>query len=142
MSVSSTAVVIDSNIFFSALLSERSKFAEIIQRSDHSFFVCEYLIVELFKHKERIATHSKMEADALEAMYYLLLRKVTIYKEDLISVENRRKAWALCRDIDPNDTPHVALTLELSGLLWTGDKKLKNGLSTKGFEHFFEPARA
>lgn len=136
--MSSPAVVIDSNIFFSALLNEKSRFAETIQRSEHTFFICEYLIVELFKHKERIATISKMDSDDLNAMYYLLLRKVTIYKDDLISVENRQKAWNLCRDVDPNDTPHVALTLELDGLLWTGDKKLKNGLANQGFDQFFE----
>ncbi|WP_413176102.1 PIN domain-containing protein [Anabaena azotica] len=40
--------------------------------------------------------------------------------------------------MDESDTPHVALTLELEGLLWTGDKKLKEGLIRKGFDKFFE----
>ncbi|WP_322744651.1 PIN domain-containing protein [Cuspidothrix issatschenkoi] len=44
-----------------------------------------------------------------------------------------------CKDIDESDTPHVALTLQLEGLLWTGDKKLKEGLIIKGFDKFFEP---
>ena len=72
-------------------------------------------------------------------MYYLLLRKVTIFKEDLISLANRRVAQTLCQGIDENDIPHVALTLELSGLLWTGDQKLKSGLQAKDFNQFFTP---
>lgn len=31
----------------------------------------------------------------------------------------------------------VALTMELSGKLWTNDKELKKGLSERGFEDFF-----
>jgi predicted nucleic acid-binding protein len=94
--------------------------------------------VELFKHKERITARSKLADDDLLMSYYLLLRTVTIYKENLISVDNRRKAFHLCQGIDENDVAHVALTLELSGLLWTGDRKLKNGLQSKGFTQFFE----
>jgi hypothetical protein len=32
----------------------------------------------------------------------------------------------------------VALTLELDGLLWTGDKKLITGLRERGFDKFFD----
>ena len=41
--------------------------------------------------------------------------------------------------IDPADSPVVALTLELKGYLWTGDKKLQQGLEKKGFTQFFKP---
>lgn len=139
MSSATPPVIIDTNIFFSALLSERSRFAEIIQRSDETFFICEYVIIELFKHKERIAARRKLSADDLLLIYYLLLRKVTIFKEDLISLPNRRIAQTLCYGVDDNDIPHVALTLELGGLLWTGDQKLKTGLLAKGFNQFFTP---
>lgn len=139
MTIPVPPVIIDTNIFFSALLSERSRFAEVIQRSSEPFFICEYVIIELFKHKERIAARSKLPTDDLLSIYYLLLRKVTIYKEDLISPANRRNAQHLCQGVDENDIPHVALTLELGGLLWTGDQKLKTGLQTKGFHHFFVP---
>jgi len=48
-------------------------------------------------------------------------------------------SWELCKDIDEKDFAYLALSLELDGRLWTGDKKLINGLRAKGFDHFFEP---
>jgi len=132
-------VIVDTNILFSALLSTQSSFAETLLKSEHQFFVCEQILVEMFKHKEKIARLSKLSESDLIRFYYILLKRLYLFKEDLISLENRKSAFELCRDIDETDTPHVALTLELDGLLWTGDKALKEGLKLKGFTQFFEP---
>jgi len=48
-----------------------------------------------------------------------------------------QQAYALCHAVDEADTPHVALTLQLNGLLWTGDKKLMKHLEKQGFNRFF-----
>lgn len=56
---------------------------------------------------------------------------------DFISLESRQKAYDLCKDIDIKDTPFVALSIYLAIPLWTGDKKLKVGLSQKGFHDFY-----
>lgn len=130
-------VIVDTNILFSALLSQNSLFADAILQKVEAFFICEFVVVELFKHKERIAERSKLNADELLLTYHTLLRSITIFKEDLISVPHRQKAFDLCHEIDPADIPHVALTLELNGLLWTGDRKLKSILAAKGFADFF-----
>lgn len=53
-----------------------------------------------------------------------------------ISKKNRQKAYELCKDIDADDTPIVALSLELGAKIRTGDEKLKQGLRDKGFDHF------
>ncbi len=132
-------VIVDTNILFSALLSTQSSFAETLLKSEHQFFVCEQILVEMFKHKEKIARLSKLSESDLIRFYYILLKRLYLFKEDLLSLENRKKAFELCRDVDETDTPHVALTLELDGLLWTGDKALKEGLKLKGFTQFFEP---
>ena len=132
-------VIVDTNILFSALLSSQSSFAETLLKSEHQFFVCEQILVEMFKHKEKIAKLSKLPESDLIQLFYILLKRLNLFKEDLISHENRKKAFELCRDVDETDTPHVALTLELDGSLWTGDKVLKEGLRLKGFNQFFEP---
>ena len=102
------------------------------------FFVCEMVLVELFKHNEKIIRLSGLSEDEIIQLYQIYLKKIHLYKEELISIENRLQAYELCHDIDKNDSAHVALTLELKGLLWTGDKTLKEGLLQKGFQRFFD----
>ncbi|MDZ7951653.1 PIN domain-containing protein [Nostoc sp. DedQUE09] len=131
-------IIVDTNILFSGLLNSQSSFTEILLGSDYRFFVCEQVLVELFKRKEKLVKLSQLSEDEIVRIYQILLKRITLYKEDLISPENRVTAYALCQDIDESDTPHVALTLELKGLLWTGDKKLKEGLKRKNFNQFFE----
>jgi predicted nucleic acid-binding protein len=131
-------VIVDTNILFSSLLREGSSFARTLLESDYPFFICESTIVELFRHKERIVRLSKLSDHEVIRLFYILLRQVTVVKEDLIDKAIRQKAYALCASIDEADTPHVALTLHLNGLLWTGDKELKNGLKVQGFDAFFE----
>lgn len=130
-------VVVDTNIIFSALSSSQSRFADALLRADEQFYASELAMVELFKHKEKIVRLSRLSEDEIIRLYYLLLRKINLYKEDLISPESRRAAYVLCCDIDETDTPHLALTLELDGLLWTGDSALKKRLKQKGFDRFY-----
>lgn len=131
-------VVVDTNIIFSALLREQSQFLQLLLDGKHDFFVCELILMELFKHKEKIIRLSQLSENEIIKLYYLLLKRLHVYKEELISAENWRQAYRLCEPVDEDDTPHVALTLELEGLLWTGDSKLKAGLQRQGFDHFFE----
>lgn len=134
----SPPIIVDTNILFSALLIGQSKFADILFTSGHQFYVCELVVIELFKHKEKIVRLSKLSDDDIVRLYHILLRRLTLYKEDLIAPEHRATAYALCQSIDVSDTPHVALTLELDGMLWTGDNTLKQGLQRQGFAKFFD----
>jgi predicted nucleic acid-binding protein len=133
-----TRVVVDTNIIFSALISgSESVFAETLLRSDNEFFACESTIVEIFKHKEKIVKFSRISEDDVTRWYHLLLKNLHLYKEDLIAPVNRKAAYELCKDVDESDTPHVALALELKAVLWTGDRKLQDGLKAKGYDNFF-----
>ena len=134
-------IIVDTNILFSALLRRDSSFSTTILGTNYSFFICEAAIVELFKHKEKIIRLSKLSDEDIVHLFYVLLKRVSVFKEVLIEPSIRRRAYELCKDIDEADTPHVALTLHLNGLLWTGDKKLKAGLGKLGLEFFFEPER-
>ena len=132
-------VVVDTNVLFSALLRSSSSFAQQILGTGHEFFVCESAIVELFKHKERVVRLSRLPEDEVVRFFHTLLRRVELFKEDLIAPAHRAEAWRLCREVDEADTPHVALTLHLGGRLWTGDERLKRGLRARGLDRFFEP---
>ena len=139
MAETQTPIIVDTNILFSALLRERSRFAELVSRSEQSFYICEFVFVELFKHKDKLIRVTSLAEEDLLSQLYSILRRVHLFKENLIRYENRKQAFQLCQDIDEKDTPHVALTLELNGLLWTGDKRLREGLSAKGFNRFYDP---
>ncbi|MBI2488077.1 MAG: PIN domain-containing protein [Deltaproteobacteria bacterium] len=125
-------VIVDTNILISILLRKKSTFLETLRSAKYQFYICESTIIELFKHKDRIIEYSELSEDKITKVYYFLLKRVNIFKEDLIEKSNWERAYKLCKDVDETDTPFVALTLELNGLLYSGDKKLKNHLKRKG----------
>lgn len=131
-------IVVDTNILFSSLLSERSQQRKIILSKHHVIYAPNYVFTELFKHKEKIIRNSK--ASEIEVYEYLttILGHIHFVHPELISRENRHAAYLLCHDIDRDDIPFVALTLQLDALLWTGDITLKAGLINKGFDNFFD----
>ncbi|MDF7819648.1 PIN domain-containing protein [Runella sp. MFBS21] len=132
-------VIVDANILFSALRSSNRIFRRQLYFSECTFFAPKFLIVEIFEHKERILEKSK--ATPTEVYEYLdnVLQKITFVSNDYISIANYVEAYRLCKDVDEDDTPFVALALEMQAFFWTRDEKLKNHLYRMGFSHFFEP---
>jgi predicted nucleic acid-binding protein len=63
-----------------------------------------------------------------------LFSVITVVPRLAISEESQRKAVVLCRDIDPKDSPYLALSIELFIPLWSNDKKLMQGLIRKGYK--------
>ena len=140
MSELHNAVVIDTNILFSALLRDSSHFVRLLFQSEYNFYICEYVIVELFKHKERLVKQSKLGEDELLRLLYRLLKRLNVYPERLIPARFVAEAQKLCAAVDINDTMHVALALAIGGRLWTGDRRLINGLRQQGIDIFFAPS--
>jgi len=134
-------IIVDTNILFSALLQQKSPFYELLITGKCKFYICELTVVELFRHKEKLIKSSKLSEDDIIKFFYFILKKINIFKEDLIQTSNWYKAFQYCKEIDEADTPFVALTLELDGLLFTGDKALKQSLLKKGFDSFFKPEK-
>lgn len=136
MSAGPARVVVDTNILFSALLRPGNRFL-LALAGEHQFYVSESALAELFNHKEKVLAASSLDSDELARAYHALLVVLELYKERLIPAACWTEAYELCRGVDEKDTPHVALTLALDGLLWTGDKVLKAGLLERGFDRFF-----
>lgn len=67
-----------------------------------------------------------------------LLANIEFVPEIIISETSLKFAFELCEDIDIKDMIFVAVTIEYSGQLWTGDKKLIEGLKKKGFNDFYQ----
>jgi predicted nucleic acid-binding protein len=132
------SVVVDTNLIFSALVSNSSKIREILFESNLTFYAPDYLITEIFKHKDKLIKCSKLSENEFFLYFNAIFEQIRFVPTDFIGSESRQKAYDLCKDVDINDIPFIALSVELKIPLWTGDKKLKEGLKLKGFNGFFE----
>ena len=139
--MNATKVVVDTSIFFSFLLrrtiAHRRRFQTDLL---NSFYCPRFFLVELFKHKERIAAISELDADELLEVLHELLARVQFVEEGGVPIGTWMEARRLCQGVDLKDAPFVALTLHLDGRLWTADAELMTGLRAKGFNRFFDEA--
>lgn len=127
-------LVVDANILISALITRQGRVATTLLEVGERYRLvsCHFLYVELFKHKEKLVKLSRLsEPDFLD---YLLgiLNCIEFMSESLLPVQVVEQARLLVQDIDPRDVYYVALTLHHNARLWTGDRKLSDGLLTKG----------
>ena len=126
------ALVVDTNIVFSILQKEGIT-RKLFFFLGVEFYAPNFLMVEIIKYKEKIVSLSTMNESEFISVVYKVFNKINFVNERLISAENRKKAYEMCKDIDETDTPFVALALELNIPLWSGDKKLVKGLKIKEF---------
>jgi predicted nucleic acid-binding protein len=131
-------IVVDTNIVFKALRLKNSYIREILNQEQYHFYAPKFLLVEIFKHKEKILKNNTQLEDEFYEYLNLLLQRITFVNEDIISIGNYLEAYRLCKDIDEKDVPFIALTIQLECELWTFDQPIKTGLINKGFKHFFE----
>ena len=135
-----TITVVDTSILFALLLREETGPRKRLLADESRTFYCpRFVFVELFKHKERIVRATELNEGELLECLYELLSSIHFVEEGALPIGTWMEARRLCRDVDPKDTPFVALTLHLEGRLWTSDAELKAGLRAKGFHRFFEP---
>ena len=116
-------LVADTNIVFSILLKKDSKEWEIFLRDDMEVFIPKFLMVEIFKHKEKIVRLSGFAEKELLELLYLVLRYCSFFDEEDIPDDIKKQAFNLVRDIDEKDTVFVASAMSLDAKLWSGDKK-------------------
>jgi len=123
-------IVLDSNILFSALISGKEFYVDILKAL--KIYVPDFIFAEISKYEDTIIKKTKM---GKEFSFFIkeLFSEITVIPRLAISKKNYKKALALCDEIDPKDTPYLALSLELNIPLWTNDKKLIQGLIKKGY---------
>ena len=127
-------IVVDTNIVFSALLNANTTMGEILLtlQDKFDFFAPELLRQELERYREKLGKASKLSDQQLNEASVRLLDRLTLVSEDLIGELSWMQAHQLTKDVDENDTPFIALSIELNARLWTGDKKLTAGILGKG----------
>lgn len=132
-------VVVDANLIFSALLPKASSIRDELFQETYTFYCPVFVFTELFKHKERIFKNSRLSESEILNYLRKITERIRFVNENLVSLESKQRAYDLCHDVDEKDIPYVALTLDLNAALWTGDNKLKRGLTKKEFRQFYQP---
>lgn len=66
----------------------------------------------------------------------LIYSHINFIDENFLNETTVNIAFNLVKDIDVKDVLFIALALDLDAKIWTGDKKLINGLAIKGFNDF------
>jgi predicted nucleic acid-binding protein len=130
-------IIVDTNIVFSAILNTDGKIADILIDTGEyfQFYTSDYLRYELIKHHEKLKKFSGLTDNEIEDSTYRVSKYINFLNIEIIPNQIWKKAEAIVSDIDINDIDFVALTLFLRGTLWTGDKRLFNGLKSKYFKN-------
>ena len=133
----SEIVVVDTNIFISALISRNTEILRTLTDSSISFVTTNFLVVELFEHSPRIQEKTHIGREELLKVLSILISQVKLIDDGFISIGSWIEARKLTKEVDLDDIAFVALALELGAKLWTRDEKLKLHLTRNGFSQFF-----
>lgn len=131
-------IVVDSNIVFSSILNTQGKLGQLLINGARffDFYSIGLLKDEILEHRKKIMKLSGFDELQFQQTYHLIIDKIQFIDDVLLSDDDIDKAEDLVKDIDENDLLFVALNYHLNSTLWTGDKKLVNGLKKKGYHHF------
>ncbi len=129
-------LVVDTNIVISGMITANGVVGELLLRTypPLDLFGPERLRIEISKHREKIAKVSRLSIDEVAFLEERVLTPIRIVPSTLVMPSKWERAYDLVKDIDEDDDQFVALALHLNCPLWTGDKKLVNGLRRKNFK--------
>jgi len=129
-------IIVDTNIFISALLNPKGTELELLMNpwAKGIFYSCDFLRKETLRNKEKIIRLSGLNEIDLLNLIIKVSGKINFLNEEQIPEMTWKEAYNYTKDVDESDTAFMALTLYLRGILWTGDKKLIQGLVAKGFK--------
>jgi predicted nucleic acid-binding protein len=128
-------IIVDTNIVFSALLNSDSRIGRLLldTRNKFEFYSCKYLQKEIYRHIDKIRQYSRLNDNDLFELISLVKSRIFFIDEELLPISVITEAQEWVSDIDFDDFAFVAIATHLDGWLWTGDKKLSNGLHQKGY---------
>jgi hypothetical protein len=132
-------VIADSNIFYSSLITPNGSIATILKDKNMQFLAPDYIIEEVKEHLDDIAKRIKNTKTKKQLLADLnaLLKNVNIIALSVLTKKNIEKAITIVKDIDEDDYPFVAMHFQYKHKIWSRDQKLINGLTEKGYSHFF-----
>jgi predicted nucleic acid-binding protein len=97
------------------------------------FVAADFLIEEVHEHWDRLKAISSLSDKELSLNFSKILQHIDLFNMSLIDKSIYNVASDICRTIDLDDVPHVAMALFFDIKLWTGDTQLRKGLEKKGY---------
>ena len=112
-------IVIDTNIFISALIKDGMTRNLIISSKD-SLLIPEFEFDEIEKHKKEILEKSKLSESELNNLFSNLLKYVAVIETEKI-IGYRGEAFEIIGKIDKDDVIFVATVLAFNAAIWSED---------------------
>src|SRR3989344_1779740 len=117
-------IVVDSNIFFSALLKEGIT-RKLIIESNEKLIIPEYFFNEVKEHEKEIISKTELNFNEYTELSGLLLKHINVISNEVI-LPYREEAIEIVKNIDIDDALFVATALAFKdAIIWSNDKKLK-----------------
>ncbi|MFH0971194.1 MAG: PIN domain-containing protein [Candidatus Micrarchaeota archaeon] len=116
-------LVIDANIFFSALLKD-SYSRRLILDGRIQLFAPKFLLSEFEKHSADMLVRSKLDRDEFGRIYILLIQRI-IFIEESELMPYLPAAYSLI--VDKKDAPYVATALCVNAEVWSNDRHFRKG---------------
>ena len=132
-------VIADSNIFFGSLIAPNGELTSILKDKNMQFMAPDYIIEEVKDHLDTIKKKRKKDKTNRQILtdLALLLKNITVVPLEDLSDKNIQKAFSIVKDIDEDDYPFIAMHLQYKHKIWSRDEDLIEGLTQKGYGHFF-----
>ena len=114
-------LIVDANIIFSALVKD-SITRQLIIELPATLYAPDMLVEEIIKHKKAICRKTGLSDDNVEIILNKILSNIILINFKGYSNQMQR-AYDIMREIDPDDTPYIALALSIkSDGIWSEDK--------------------
>ncbi len=115
-------LVVDANIFMSALIATQGKTYDFIYNDRNKLFAPEFLMDEFEKYKDEILEKSGLSEYDFELFLSLISSRI-----EFISKHEFEQFISKAEKItpDPKDSEYFALAMKMKCSIWSNDKKLK-----------------
>lgn len=131
-------IIVDANIVFSGILNTQGKIGDLLINSKKyfEFIAPDFLRKEIRKHYPRLMKISGLSLKQIQESEFQIYKDISFISEEQIKHSTWIAAYKLVEDVDPNDIQYIAFSKHFKCKIWSGDKKLINGLAKKGYHNF------
>ena len=129
-------LVLDANIVFSSILKTHGIVASILLDSENGiiFIAPEFLKAEIKKHTPQLCVLTGFDQTQISALIDFIFSRILFYPNEVIPENIQLQADNICNSIDPKDSIYIAFSLFFQSKVWSGDKKLYEGLKSIGVD--------